>query len=122
MPDLFHTLFPDSEEIYTLEEIATHLNKNYDQACHAQHTLSMRTATSAAVQPLDDKRPAHYSPEAARLIGRHLVRGVEREVLKRERDRRDAALLEAVLANQIVLLAMADVLTQLLKKDSPESK
>ncbi len=126
MPDLFYTLFPDSDEIHTLEEIATRLHKNYDQAREAQHTLSQRTGTCTQVQPLDDKRPAHYSPAAARLIGRHMVRGEEREELRRQSDRHRDALLEAVLANQIATMALIEkldivlrVLVKTLHKNSP---
>lgn len=126
MSDLFYTLFPDSDHVHTLEEIATRLNKKVEQAREAQHTLSERDATCAIVQPLDDHRPMHFSPAAARLIGRHLVRGDEREQLRRESDQRRDALIEAILANQIAIMAMVEkldlvirLLASRLPKNSP---
>lgn len=123
MPDLFLALFPDSGHVYTLDEIATRVSKNVEQAREAQATLSERDGTREHVQPLDNRRPAHYSPSGARLIARHILRGEERNQLRaalnRDTENRVADLLEATAANTLAVMELADAvktLVQLLMK------
>ena len=117
MPDLFVAWFPDSGSVYTLDEIATRAGKNMEQAREAQHTLSERVATRDLVQPLDNRRPAHYSPAGARLIARHILRGEERNAaraaLREEYDHRIADLLEATAANTLAIMELIEKVDEL---------
>lgn len=118
MPDLFPCLFPDSGSVYTLEEIANCVSKSVEQAREAQNTLSSRIATRDLVQPLDNRRPAHYSPEGARLIARHICRGTERDAVRdatrQHLDMQVADLLDLVAANAIALARLTAKLDTLI--------
>lgn len=115
MPDLFISLFPDVHHVYTIEEIATRVHRSTEQAREAQNTLARREATRELVRPTDGQRPAHYSPEAARLIARHLVRGEDREALRREVECSHGAVMTALLDNQQLLLTLLQQLGPMLR-------
>ena len=66
--------FPDSESVFTLCEIAQALSVSYDAVRRAQVALRYRPSTQKLVTPLDDVEPQHFSPLAARLIARHVLR------------------------------------------------